>query len=171
MDPMSEYLARAVIEARIAAAEGGRQGRRLEEERRAERRRRLRLAVTRWWQGRAARGFDLGSLALAVAAPERLPSAELGHVLDETAHRIAERGTDAERRVLEAMADVAAPSAPGAAAALVDRDGTETARLRAFGILHSHLLEVLGPREHARLLDLLDGRHAGDGGEIPCRAA
>ena len=38
MDAMSEYLARATIEARIAAAEAGRQGRRLERERRAERR-------------------------------------------------------------------------------------------------------------------------------------
>ena len=171
MDPMSEYLARVVIEARIAAAEEGRQGRWLEEERRAERRRRLRLAVTQWWQRRTARGFDLGSLALAVAAPERLPSAELAHLLDETAHRIAECGTDSERRVLEAMADIAAPSAPGVAAALVDRAGSETARLRAFGLLHSHLLEVLGPCDHARLLDLLDGKDAEDDGEIPCRAA
>jgi hypothetical protein len=171
MDAMSEHLARATIEARIAAAEAGRQGRRLERERRAERRRRLRLAVTRWWQRRAARGFDLGSLALAVAAPDRSPTAELAHVLDEAAHRVAARGTDSERRVLEAMADVAAPTAPGAAAALVDRSGTETSRLRAFGLLHSHVMEALGPRDHARLLDLLDGRDAEDDGKLPCRAA
>ena len=171
---MSEHLARATIEARIAAAEASRQGRRLEKERRAERRRRLRLAVTRWWQPRAARGFDLGSLALAAAAPERSPTAELAHVLDEAAHRIAARGPDSERRVLEAMAEVAAPSAPGAAAALVDRAGTETSRLRAFGLLHSHVLDTLGPRDHARLLDLLDGTGATDNGddeELPCRVA
>jgi hypothetical protein len=181
MDPMSDYLARATIEARIAAAEAGRLGRQLERAGRAERRRRVRLAVTRWWQRRAARGFDLGSLALAVAAPERSPSAQLAHILDETAHRIAERGTDSERRVLEAMADVAAPSAPGAAAALADLAGTETSRLRAFGLLHSHLLEALGPRDHARLLDLLDGKDGldaedddgddADDGDLPCRAA
>ena len=53
------------------------------------------------------------------------------------------------------MSEVAAPSAPGAAAALVDRDGAEAARLRAFGQVHGHLMEALGPREHARLLDLL----------------
>ena len=69
------------------------------------------------------------------------------------------------------MADVAAPTAPGAAAALVDRDGTEASRLRAFGLLHSHVLEALGPRDHARLLDLLDGTDAEDDGELPCRVA
>ena len=95
-----------------------------------------------------------------MAAPDRSPSVELAHVLDEAAHRIAESGTDAERHLLEAMADVVAPSAPGAAAALVDQAGTETSRLRAFGLLHSHLLEALGPRDHARLLDLLDGKAA-----------
>ena len=161
-------LARATIEARIAAAEAGRQGRQLERERRAERRRRLHLAVTRWWQRRAVRGYDLGSLALAVAAPERSPSVELAHVLDEAAHRIANWGTGSERRVMEAMADVAAPTAPGAAAALVDWDGSEASRLRAFGLLHSHLVDALGPRDHARLLDLLDGRDEKDDGEL-CR--
>jgi hypothetical protein len=89
MDAMSEDLARATIEARIADAQARRQGRQLEQERRAERRRRLRLAVTRWWQRRAARGYDLGSLALAAAAPDRPSSVQLGHVLDEAAHRIA----------------------------------------------------------------------------------
>jgi hypothetical protein len=171
MDAMSEHLARATIEARIAAAEAGRQGRQLERERRAERHRRLRLAVTRWWQRRAARGYDLGSLALAVAAPQRPPAVALADLLDEAAHRIAARGTDSERRVLEAVAEVAASSAPGAAAALVDRAGTETSRLRAFGLLHSHVLEALGPRDHARLLDLLDRTDAEHDGELPCRVA
>ena len=83
--------------------------------------------------------------------------AELAQVLEEAAHRVAEQGTSSERRLLEAMSEVAAQSAPGAAAALVDPDGSETSRLRAFGIVHTHLLEVLGPREHAWLLDLLDG--------------
>ena len=92
-----------------------------------------------------------------MAAPHVRPSVELAQVLDEAAHRVAEQGTDSERRLLEAMADVAAQSAPGAAAALVDRDGTEVSRLRAFGLVHTHLLEALGPREHAWLLDLLDG--------------
>jgi len=66
------------------------------------------------------------------------------------------------------MADVAAPTAPGAAAALVDWDGSEASRLRAFGLLHSHLVDALGPRDHARLLDLLDGRDEKDDGEL-CR--
>jgi hypothetical protein len=50
----------------------------------------------------------------------------------------------------------------------VDRDGTEASRLRAFGFVHTHLLEALGPDEHAWLLDLLDG--AGDL-ERPSRVA
>jgi hypothetical protein len=171
MDAMSEDLARATIEARIADAQARRQGGQLEQERRAERRRRLRLAVTRWWQRRAARGYDLGSLALAAAAPDRPSSVQLGHVLDEAAHRIAEWGTGSELRVLEAIADVAAPTAPAAAAALVDRDGSEASRLRAFGLLHTHVLEALGPRDHARLLDLLAGKDAEADGTLPCRAA
>ena len=137
MDPMSEYLARAVIEARLVSTQGLRLGRRIEDERRAGRRR-------------------------------EPPSVELAQVLEEAAHHVAEQGTSSERRLLEAMSEVVAQSAPGAAAALVDRDGTEVSRLRAFGLVHTHLLEVLGPREHAWLLDLLDG---GGGLERPCRVA
>src|SRR4051794_11281110 len=87
-------------------------------------------------------------------------SVELAQVLDRAAHRLAEKGTFADRHLLEAMSRVAAPSAPGAAAALVDPHGTEIARLRAFGLVHAHLLGALGPLEHARLLDLLDGAAA-----------
>ena len=89
-------------------------------------------------------------------------------MLDEAAHRVAELGTGSERRLLEAMAEVAAASAPGAAAALVDPEGSEASRLRAFGVVHTHVLEVLGRREHAWLLDLLDGR---DSLESPSRVA
>jgi len=107
-------------------------------------------------------------LAAAAATPVRPPSVELVQVLEEAAHRVADLGTSSERRLLEAMSEVAAQSAPGAAAALVDRDGTEASRLRAFGFVHTHLVQALGPREHAWLLDLLD-----DGGELerPCRVA
>ena len=94
-------------------------------------------------------------LAVPAAAAFRPRSVELAQVLDRAAHRIAEDGTSTERRLLEAMSEVAARSAPGAAAALIDPHGTEVARLRAFGLLHTHLLQVLGPREHAWLLDLL----------------
>ena len=159
MDPLSEYLARATIEARLAAAYERRPGRQIEIERRAQRRRDRRLAIARWWQRRASRRQDIPArrLAAASATPVPSPSIQLAHLLEAAAHRVAEQGTSSERRLLEAMAEVAAPSAPGAAAALVDVDGTETSRLRAFGVVHSHLLDALGPREHAWLLDLLDG--------------
>ncbi|KRD45269.1 hypothetical protein ASE38_14945 [Cellulomonas sp. Root930] len=93
--------------------------------------------------------------------PVRPPSVELAHVLDQAAHRVAEMGTSAEPRLLEAMSQVAAQSAPGVAAALIDPGGTEISRMRAFGLVHTHLLEALGPREHAWLLDLLDGEAGG----------
>jgi hypothetical protein len=96
-----------------------------------------------------------------------LPSAELGQRLDEAAHRIAEHGTSGEARLLAAMAKVAAASAPGAAAALVDPEGTEVSRQRAYGVVHTHLVTSLGPREHGWLLALLDG----DDLELPGRAA
>ena len=98
---------------------------------------------------------------MSAPVPVRPPSVELAQVLDQAAHRVAEKGTSAEPRLLEAMSEVAAQSAPGVAAALIDPGGTEISRLRAFGLVHTHLLEVLGPREHAWLLDLLDGEAGG----------
>lgn len=168
MDRMSEYLARATIDARLASAQERREGRQIENERRAERWRERRLAIARWWKSRAAHWPDVGARGLAEVTPVRRPSVELAQVLEEAAHRVAEQGTSSERRLLEAMSVVAAQSTPGAAVALVDGAGTEAARLRAFGHVHTHLLEVLGPREHAWLLDLLDG---GGGLERPACVA
>ena len=76
MDPMSEHLARATIDARLVLAQERRQGRQIEDERRAERRRERRLAIARWWQSRFSRGPDVGArgLAAAAAAPVRPPS-------------------------------------------------------------------------------------------------
>ena len=48
MDSMSEYLASAVIEARLVSAQGLRQGRRIEDERRAGRRRERRATIAGW---------------------------------------------------------------------------------------------------------------------------
>jgi hypothetical protein len=160
MDPMSEHLARTIITARLADADQRRLGRAVEDGRRAERRTRRRLAVARWRQRIAARRTAHGAshtLAMAAAAPARQPSAELAGRLDAAAHRNAERGTASERPLLEAMHDVIAASAPGTAAALVDPDGSEASRLRAFGVAHTHLVDELGPCEHAWLLDVLDG--------------
>ena len=170
MDPMSEYLAHVTIGAKLAAAHERRAGRLLEKERRAERRRRRGLALERWWRAWVANGPEIGSWRLLTAAPTGVipPSVDVAQVLDEAAHRVAELGTGSERRLLEAMAEVAAESAPGAAAALVDPEGTEASRLRAFGVVHTHVLEALGQREHAWLLDLLDGR---DSLESPGRVA
>jgi hypothetical protein len=161
MDPMSEHLARTIIDARLAEAYQRRLLRRIEAEELAERRMKRRLVLARWRQRLAAAGATGGAtrtLAMAgPAAPDSPPSAELASRLDAAAHRIAESGTASERRLIEAMSDVVQATAPGTAAALVDREGSEVARLRAFGLAHSHLVNVLGFREHAWLLDLLDG--------------
>ena len=71
---------------------------------------------------------------------------------------MSELGTTSEHTLLQALSIVTAPTAPGAAAALVDDTGTEISRLRAFGLVHAHVIEELGPREHAHLLELLGGR-------------
>ena len=159
MDPMSGLLAQTMIDSLIRQASQQRLGRQVEDDRRAARRTRRRRAVARWWERLASRAPVAGSRRLAVAAatPARPPSIELAQVLEEAAHRIAEQGTSSEPLLLFAMSEVAAQSAPGAAAALVDPDGTEASRLRAFGLLHTHLLDALGPREHAWVLDLLEG--------------
>jgi hypothetical protein len=157
MDLMSGHLAHLMIEAHVAAANESRAGRILEKERRAERRRTRRLALTRWWRSWVRNGPEIGSWRLLLAPTRALPpSVELAHLLDEAAHRVAELGSGSERRLLEAMAVVAAESAPGAAAALADAEGSEASRQRAFGLVHAHLLDELGEREHAWLLDLLD---------------
>jgi hypothetical protein len=68
---------------------------------------------------------------------------DLQQVLEETAHRIADQGTQSESAFLEVLAAAARGLCPGAAAALVDWAGPEIVRLRAFGIVHGALLREL----------------------------
>ncbi|WP_258802382.1 hypothetical protein [Pseudarthrobacter sp. NS4] len=77
---------------------------------------------------------------------------ELNTFLGLTAERIVAEGTAAERATLEILADAARPMAAGAAAALEDWDGSEIARLRAFGIVHGVLISELGAPAQAGLL-------------------
>ena len=65
---------------------------------------------------------------------------ELQQVLDGTADRIARHGSLSESWTLGIVAGAARRLCPGAAAALVDWDGPEVARLRAFGIVHRALV-------------------------------
>jgi hypothetical protein len=83
---------------------------------------------------------------------------ELTRILDSTADHIVEHGTVAEPRILCAMAGAARRVRPGAAAALVDWEGSEVARLRAFGIVHGVVLRDLDPREQLLLLETVLGR-------------
>lgn len=159
MDLMGEYLAWLTIAAGPASTQRREGQQHIKDARRTERRRGHPNALARWWHGLATRHPDLGvPRPTAVAAtPVGPPSVELARVLEAAAHHVAEEGTSSERGLLEAMSEVTAQSAPGAAAALVNLEGTEVSRLRAFGIVHTHILAALGPREHRWLLDLLEG--------------
>src|SRR4051812_20544910 len=82
---------------------------------------------------------------------------ELENFLDRMAQSIVDHGTHAQRWALEAMAAVTRDTCPGAAAALVDWNGSEIARLRAFGIVHGVVLTILAPRERSWLLEEIFG--------------
>ena len=86
------------------------------------------------------------------------PFTELSNLLNRTAVQIAESGTRSEAWTLTTMAEAARREHPGASAALVDWDGSEVARLRAFGIVHGAVLRDLTSRDQLRLLArILDG--------------
>jgi hypothetical protein len=83
--------------------------------------------------------------------------AQLDLLLGDLADRIVELGTRDEAPALEALARAAREASPGSAAALVDWDGSEIARLRAFGIVHGVVLRDLSPVQQTSLLDGLRG--------------
>ncbi len=72
---------------------------------------------------------------------------ELIEYMDTLAFTIAESGTLADRRTLEILAAAVGSKNQGAAAALVDWDGSEIARLRAFGIVHGIVVHELSRDE------------------------
>ena len=85
---------------------------------------------------------------------------ELIDTLDRTAHRIVDDGTRTASWTLQAMAAATQDVCPGAAAALVDWDGSEVARLRAFGIVHGVVLRDLPADAQHHLLSQLVGASA-----------
>ena len=86
-------------------------------------------------------------------APARTPEpVGLAALLARTGERVAMGGTRSEMRTLEAMAAAARAEAPGASAALVDWDGSEVARQRAFGIVHGVVLRLAPGAARRRLL-------------------
>lgn len=82
---------------------------------------------------------------------------ELDEILNRTADRIVADGTQSEWRILQAMASAARNLNPGAAAALVDWNGSEVARLRAFGIIHGVLLRDIPANAQFQLQVQLPG--------------
>jgi hypothetical protein len=128
---------------------------------RRDRRRAEREANGSWWRRR--RGVPAPDQPPLSPAPAPRPedvSRALAIRLEALAERIAERGTDSERLALHAVHDATRWTASGAAAALVDWDGSETMRLRAFGVLHGVVLGILGDEDQVWLLGRLQGRSA-----------
>lgn len=89
---------------------------------------------------------------------DRSSTMELMEILSRTADRIVVDGTRAEAHTLHTMEAAARDLCPGAAAALVDWNGSEIARLRAFGIVHGVLLRDLSPDAQELILAGLLGR-------------
>jgi len=133
---------------------------------RRDRRRAEREANGSWWRRRrGGPAPDQQPLSAAPAPPPEDVSRALAIRLEALAERIAVHGTDSERVALHAVHDAARWTAPGAAAALVDWDGSETMRLRAFGVLHGVVLGVLGHEDQVWLLDRLRGRTVDEHGD------
>ena len=89
-------------------------------------------------------------------------AAQLELLLGDLADRIVELGTRDDAPALEALARAAGEASPGSAAALVDWEGSEIARLRAFGIVHGVVLRDLSPVQQSALLGGLDGLGGSD---------
>ncbi len=153
---MARDLAREIGRDRAAGARHRRLVNEVKEGRRAERRAKRAAAVS-WWHRRVVPVGDQPALTVARAPRPEDVTRALGVLLDGIAQRIAEQGTATERVALLAVHDTARWSAPGASAALVDWEGSETARLRAFGVLHGVVLGALGPEDRAWLLERLRG--------------
>ena len=136
---------RAVDEARLTAARerhlAARVLRARRAERRAERAGRAPSVVGPAGGWRTALRSPLA--AVADRRPEEVAAA-LGGLLVRIAERIAEHGTGSQRPACEALQTATRWTAPGAAEALVDWEGAEVARLRAFGVLHGVAMGLLG---------------------------
>ncbi len=166
---MTRDLVREVVRERGAGARHRGHAKELKQARRAERRAQREATGRRWWLRRRGVRVDAPTPLTAAPAPRPEDVTEaLTTVLAGLAERIAEHGTATDRPAVHAVHDATRWSAPGAAAALVDWDGSETARLRAFGVLHGVALCVLGPEDRAWLLDRLRG---GSGQEPADRVA
>ena len=156
MDSLDQALVRAVIDARLAAAEQRRLAREAARARRAARPGPHRPRP-RWPWRRPAPASAPTALRVA-PAPAVVPAdVALSRILDDLSEDVAEHGTGSQRRVLAEVAAATRTMAPGAAAALVDRHGSEVTRLRALGLLHGVVLHELSSQEQARLLARLQG--------------
>ncbi len=85
------------------------------------------------------------------------PGPPLHTELSRAAQRIDIDGTLGSRPLLEALSGALWEVRPGVAAALVDRNGTEIARQRAFGMAHGLVVEALDPIDQRSLLAQIRG--------------
>jgi hypothetical protein len=151
MNALQHDLAHAMTDARLAAARE-RQLAAAARRARPPRRRFAGASLRRTTGRRSTRLVSIGT------GGSPAPAAELERLLAGVAERVAEHGTRTEAPVLEAMSAAVDAVSPGAAAALVDWDGSEVARLRAFGLVHGLVLDSLAPSAQSALLDRVLGR-------------
>lgn len=154
MSSMHEVMARALVEARLASARQQQLARQVGNDRGEARRVERRAVPSRW--GRWLRRRRVGDTESTVTT-SGLGRIGLEGILNRTAERIVESGTWTETETLCAMSAAAGHVSAGAAGALVDWEGSEPARLRAFGIVHGVILRDLGARDRSRLLTQLTG--------------
>ena len=150
MNSMHEDLARALVEERLASARQRHLARQVRSGRSDARQAGKPFVASRWWE-RLLRRRPVGDTSSTVTSTG-LGRMRLETILDGTAERISQSGTRAEAAILCAMSAAVGRLSPGAAAALVDWDGSEVTRLRAFSIVHGVVLRELGAHDRSRLL-------------------
>jgi hypothetical protein len=85
------------------------------------------------------------------------PAIELHAVLDVVARQIYERGTHSAEASLTVISSAVSGTMPGTAAALIDWEGAEVLRLRAFGVAHGVAIRTLDPNAQRVLLARIRG--------------
>jgi len=155
MSSTHEDIARALVQERVASARRGQLVRQVKSGRRDARR------ANRWglpgrWRTRLLRRRPVAETPSTVTTMLHGPI-PLESILERIAELIVGRGTRTEMATLCAMSAATGHLSPGAAAALVDWDGSEAARLRAFGVVHGVVLRDLDAQDRSRLLARLTG--------------
>ncbi len=170
MNQLNQDVARAIVAARLASAREHQLASEAKRARRLDRPGRSTRSARSWlrhhlfrWPVRppapvpAPTPRPHGVVGSQRSTPRPLLEVELRAILDRTAEQIVEHGTRSARSTLEAMSEAVRHVNPGAAAALIDGEGSEVARLRAFGLVHGLVVDELDTCAQWSLLNRING--------------